>query len=527
MIRSYNTNLIKTHLSRARVITVIVILAILMHIHGCAYGKERVMDIGLRTEVVSPVIISGGPIKVRLTLTNKGSKPLEIPSLEGNNDITNYQLEDKDGKLIGIFNHVSRQVLLEFQRVRHGEHEMKQLAPGESEIRDYNFLLMHWLDSPGKYRMRGLYKWQDIEILSEPAEFEIVPANVAAHDQQWCYNYGEKYYLHTAAVFEHENKHHLILRQSHRFSPTVVDFNHNVYTQDSAFEPLVSFNRAFMAESLAWITWLSGSNLLCLRTDFGQTSNSPFTLDTRLSEAQIISPPVLNGNRSLTVVIRGKAKDGADGVLMVKINDSGKELKRLFLPQVNGQGLLMRCLMDETGGVHLVWVDEKDGNSGISILQLDTDAGSALGKAAKLWDTGKSVLALVTPSLLREKDMSIYFVTQDRKTKNKVTLARVFADGSEKPIEMKRIHLDIKDDITQCSGEVDEKGDVHCAFLTKRGDLFYLNFMNEKLSKVAQKIGDKAPSLLHLFVNDRNDVFVGYNLPGKGLEWKLIEREEE
>jgi hypothetical protein len=498
---------------------------VLVHIGGCACGKENVMDIELKAEIISPAVSSGDAVTVRLVLTNNGAGPIEISSLDGNNDITNYQLEDKDGKLIGIYNHVSRQVLLEFQRIRYGDQEMQTLEPGEKETRDYNFLLLHWLDTPGTYRIRGLYKWNDMEILSEPAEFEILPADVAAYDQQWCYNYGEKYYLHSAAVFENDNHYRLILKQSQRFSPTVVDFNHEVYRRDRPFTPLVAFNRAMRAESLVWLTWADGSKLYCLKTDFGQTTDPPFCLDTQLSEIRIIAPPLLNADKTLTIVIRGKAKDAATCILIIKINGSGKEISRSPVTYIDGQDSLMRCLMDEAGGLQLVWICEKSGKSELCTLQLDPDAGSVSGQVAKLWETDESVPAIVTPSLLRVDDRSIYCVTQTEQAKNKITLTRIFMDGGKKPVQMKKIKLPLKYEIKLCRGEVDEKKDVHAAFPANGGDLLYLDFLNEKLVEAARGIVKITPSLPRLFVNDRNDVFVGYNLPDRGLEWKLIERE--
>jgi len=509
-----------------KIFTVIVIVMVLVHIGGCACGKENVMDIELKAEIISPAVSSGDAVTVRLVLTNNGAGPIEIPSLDGNNDITNYQLEDKDGKLIGIYNHVSRQVLLEFQRIRYGDQEMQTLEPGEKETRDYNFLLLHWLNTPGKYRIRGLYKWNDIEILSEPAAFEILPADVAAYDQQWCYNYGEKYYLHSAAVFKDDNQYRLILKQSQRFSPTVVDFNHEVYRQDKPFAPLVSFNRAMLAESLVWLTWADGSKLYCLKTDFGQTAAPPFCLDTPLSGVRIIAPPLLNADKTLTVVIQGRTKDSENVIQIIRISGSGKEISRSPVTQVDERGRLMRCLMDEDGGLQLVWICKKAGKSELCALQLDPDAGSVLGQVARLWETDESIPAIVAPSLLRANDRSIYCITQAGQTKNKITLMRIFMDGGKKPVQMKKIKLPLKDEIKLCRGEVDEKKDVHAAFLANGGDLLYLDFMNEKLVEAARRIVKITPSLPRLFVNDRNDVFVGYNMPDKGLEWKLIEGEE-
>jgi hypothetical protein len=501
--------------------TIGTIVFVLLSMHLCGCAKESNMEATLKTEVMNSIISSGDAIDVRLTLTNTGSQPLQLPSLSENNIITSYRLEDEDGTPIGTYNHVSRQIMLEFQRVRYTDQEMTTLAPGEKTTRDYNLLLLHWLDTPGKYGIRGIYKWENEEILSDPAMFEIIPADISAYDQQWCYNYGEKFYLHAAAVIRKEDNYCMILRQSERFRPTVVDFNREVYRQDQAFRPVLSFNRSFMAENTVWIAWISDSRLFWLPTDSGKATGAAHSVDIQLDGARIIAPTALNGDKTATVVLSGK-HNGESGILIAKLDDAGNMVSSNFAAKVCEQTDWARCLCDESGNFHLLWVENKGGISQLSILDLDMDTATATSEATTLWETGGTLLGVVTPSLLRDNDRAVYCAVQAATDDNLLTLTRVPLEGGEPSSRINTVTPHWEAAVTSFSGERDEDGAIHCAIADDSGDIFYVDFNGGRVADIATGISPKTPPQAHLFINDRNDVFVGFNHPSKGFDWLQV-----
>lgn len=478
----------------------------------------------LHASVLTPKVQRGAEVRVRLTLENRGDRLRELASLNNNHEVTNYLVSRPDGAVVATLNNLERQRRLRFQRLsRHGFQPLT-LQPGEREVFSENLCPMFPFVEPGDYELRGLYRFGELELVSEPRPLSIRPARVTAHDQQWCLHYGEGYFLHSAWVYLSGGKYHVVLRQSHRFDPLVIDFNPEVFVQDEPLWPRVSFNTTLLGAADAWICWLDRTErLVCLRTEAGEVPGLPEEVASALAVRSIVGPPLLREDRGLVVLLEGRGPDGGDRLEAVALEEDGNQRGRAVLGRAFDGASLMRLVVDEEGRAHLLWLERGDGQEQrVLRAELDLEA-LALGPEQQLWRTALRPVALLGPTALAGHE-AVGCLLQEETEEGGLGVARLPFFGGEVPPELLPVGLPEGASVQRVAGELDNGGTVHLLLLADDGGLYYYNDHRGCTVRVARLGAADLPTPLGLTVTPEGDVFAAFHRSGVGLMEPLIRR---
>lgn len=277
------------------------------------------MSLTLEISLLQSRVFLGGEIVMELVLFNLGDDSIETASLFDNNTITNIVLSNEQDEWIGTYNHVSRQRLLEKTEPRTDDLRLITLDPGSREIRSLNICTWHWLSHPGVYLLRGLYSWKGKELLTEPLQLKVAPANLVSVDYQWSYHYGEKYLLESTWVVQNgDGGFCAYVRQSARFHPQIVNFNPKLHEQARPFAPRLSFNATLIGGGPTWVAWLDGGAIEFLCTRGGVVDVGPTRIHSGLEQLSWVAPPLATGSNDVYFFCAGAAGGGAVKALQLR-----------------------------------------------------------------------------------------------------------------------------------------------------------------------------------------------------------------
>lgn len=469
-------------------------------------------------------IVAGAELPVILTMTNRGGAAVEAPSLHDNNEVTNYEITFVDGRTVATVNDVSRQRLLRMdQRLTRGELRMRSFAPGEAEVlKLQDLLLLYWLDRPGRYRIRGLYCWKDHLLRSETATLTVEPALVTAHDHQWCFHYGEEYWLHTAWVHQDGGAHNIMLRESCLFDPHAINFSRQVFGQEEPCEPVVSLNTTLLANSHVWLAWLSGARVSYLRTDRGETATLPESLEVDLQRPRLLGPPWMLHDLSLLLLLEGAAGQGQGGVQAIHVDRDGQEIKRALLTDLPAGAGQLQGLVDLDGGLHLLWTVQIGQRTEVHLAPLDPTTLALGGKPRRVFATDRPVLRLVAPPVLPRHEALACLLQDDPRQPHQLALQRFHHLGEGDPPPPEPLTLPADRPIQCMEATLDADATLHLLLLTDDGEVLYYNDHRQQVSSVTRLEPRDLPTPLSLVVSPDGDVHAVYRRAGQGLREKLV-----
>ena len=479
------------------------------------------MTLSLRCDLLASTVDFGSAISVRLTLTNTSDETVEVASLADNNTITNYELSSEDDRVLGVYNHVTRQQLFEKSEPRVDDQLLITLPPGGHEERDYNFCLLHWIERPGTYLLRGLYRWQGHEVRSGPASLSLLPAKVSSLDHQWAYHYGAKFHLQSAWTVETpEGNHELVLRESARFRPQVLNYNPVVLSGTTAPAPRIAFNRSQMAGGATWLAWIDGDAVVGLRTGAGEIEGGPYRIATQLTSAFWAAAPITSEAGDLAMVLAAPStqEDGATQILGLRIDSGGTEVARAAWPgELNGvRG--SRGVTDIQGRFFLLAHTEQNN---LWCWEADLETMEPKGAPRILWHSENRLLGVFTPPALNE-DGWLVCLCADSEVDGRLHLVWLSLFDSNTVLKEESFSFEGAERIERVWGEMNEGSDV---FVLLRTDT-ELRYLHGGLMQSIRLASDTLPSLdlEQLTINHRNDVFLTAFREDHGVIDRVIHR---
>jgi len=473
------------------------------------------MTLELTLSVDRSPIPLGSEIPTRLTLKNAGDAEVEVASLFDNNTITNYVLSDASDRVIVRVNHVTRQRLREVMEPRTTDERPIRLAPGASEVRSDNFSLYHWIDVPGVYHLRGLYKWRDRELVTPPARFEITRAPLAALDAQWEYHYGEKFMLNSAWLAEvPAGGFELVLRKSLRFRPSVIQSNAPVFRTHTPIEPRVSFNRSLMGGGPVWVAWLEAGRFMGIRAAGGSVEAGPFAIAGVPRDGFLVGAPLLAADGALTCAL-GDAQRAE--VVLLRLGADGTELGRSSIPLGVSGVRQLTALADTNGGAWLLATT--DDPHRLYARAFDPDR-LTLGPAELVGESPLPFAALLTPPVLGEEGYVVTLAVEGPEECLELTWWSV-TDRSAEPAKRERLRFPGAGEILRVSGTLDARAQPYF-LLRGRKWLRYLNGSIRQWLELGAGSALDPAGTEQLVVNQRGDVFLSMGSPGVGLRERRI-----
>jgi len=464
----------------------------------------------------------GSEVALVLTLFNDGDAPVELASLFNNNTITNYVLTDADDREIVRVNHVTRQLLFEKTEPRTHDEKIHTLAAGGSEQRADNFCRYHWLERPGTYHLRGLYRFRDIELLSAPVRFEVEAAPLSNLDTVWLYHYGEKFLLYSAWIAEAEAAgRELVLRESARFRPQVINYNRVLARPGAPIAPRVAFHRSLLAGNPTWLSWLEGQELVCQLASEGQTSAGPFRFRLPGANLRQVLQPIANADGSLCLLLDWDP--GAPQLFWLKVARDGSELGRAAFP-LPASALLLRGVCDENGGYRLLWFSAATGQ--LCTQALDLDQGVPSGQVTAFGQLANAPRALLVPPVLGSEGYvcSVSTLAQERAVE--FAWWSLFEDGSAGPAKVTRAEVPEAAQVLDISGELNAQATPFVLVRSHR----LLRYVNGSLQQSLEVLKDAEldpAATERLVITPRNDVYLVTSRPGVGLTERRLHRGTE
>ena len=468
----------------------------------------------------TPTVPAGGELQVSLSLVNRGDAPVEAPSLQNNSVVTNYVISREDGEPVATVNDVSRQRLLGMdQRLELDEVRMRTFAPGEEETFLQNLQLLHWLDQPGTYLIQGLYAWQDLELRSAAVPLVVEPARITAHHHQWCYHYGEEYWLHTAWVHREGGTHNIALRESYLFNPHAINFNRQVFGQDEPCEPQVSLNATLLGSSHVWLTWLGGrgSQIHCLRTDQGEPADLPESYAVEIEQPELLAPTLMLEDLSLLVLLRGGGR-----VQGIRVGSDGKEQARQLLPDLFGRAVELQGLLDLDGAYHLLWTERHDEETHVMMVGLDPQTLALEGDPRQVLATQRRVLRLLAPPVQPVHEALACLLQDEPDRPHELALQRFHYLGAGSPPAPAPVLFPEDRPVERLEGRLDADGTFHLLALTEDHAVLYYNDHRDQVSTVAQLEEADLPTPLSLVLSPDNDAYAVFRRGDHGLQEVLV-----
>ena len=158
------------------------------------------MDLSLKLSLDRQDYLHGESILATLTLVNQGKSPANLPSLDMNDTVVSYRLQDSTGKEIGAYDGVDFQKRVGEPRIRRDRVQMQTLAPGDDEEVNQDLLLLREALVPGRYRLSGRYQWKEISLETSPSTFEVHPSKAERPVIGWDSDRGGPFHLLVAWV---------------------------------------------------------------------------------------------------------------------------------------------------------------------------------------------------------------------------------------------------------------------------------------------------------------------------------------
>lgn len=476
------------------------------------------MTLKLELELPREQVPLGGEVALRLALRNVGGAAAETASLYNNNRITNYLLSDERDRPIATLNHITRQTLMEKTEPRTEDFRLVTLPPGGEELRGDNLCRYHWFDGPGKYLVRGLYRWNGQELQTAPRPLEIVAAPLRAYDQQWCHHYGEKFLLHSAWCAElGDGSFELFLRESVRFRPQVIDYNVSLGRMGRACAPRVSFDTTLVAGRSVWLAWLDGGEVVVVRTRGGAVEGGPHRVPVGLEQAAWAAAPQVSAAGDLVLLLCGERAGAGRELAAIRVRPDGAVDRRETLVRALPATVSIDAVVDRDGGLHLVWLT-RDTHEVVH-CPVDLAALHTTAPPSVVWRAPSPAIAVLTPRALDE-DSYVCCVLVDPAPALAIVWLQLGAPGA--PCKRESVPLRKEDAsegaIVGCVGEVDPSGRVY-ALLTTVESVQYLHGVRMELYPLAPTSELTAARLL---VNHRGDVFFVRGDRRWGLQESLV-----
>lgn len=503
-------------------------------------------DLTLELHALRPRVPLGSEVPYRLVLRNGGASALDVVSLFDNNRVINIEIArlqlDADGREhavpIGVVNHVTRQVLMGKVEVRTEDTRPLTLQAGGEEQREDNLCRYHWFETPGRYRLRALYQWQDIELWSEPVVVEIHEAPLQALDQQWSYHYGERFALQSVWVVPRDDgRFQVYQRQSLRFSPQVIDFNPALVTSPAVFRPRVSFDRSLLAGGDVWLAWEADGHLAAMRTSQGALAAGPFFFALPLQDVSFAGPPLTAGGDDLVVFLLGRGDADEHGpagprLLGIRIRGDGTEESRTILPaplipgDVEGDATIPEALGvgDPDGTHHLLWHVAPSGD--VMQWSVDPQTLQAEGTPRRLHRSKNRILRVCAPPVFGDDAwltvISVRAPTSEDRLDGVLELTWLGLDAAGNPLKGEELAYADARHVVEASGEMNDRGDLY-ALVTSRNRVLYVNG-STAATRSLMSTGDLFdPGLQRLTLTSRGDVFLAASKRPAGLHEVLVQ----
>ncbi len=474
------------------------------------------MALSLKLSIKQSHCILAGEIWVELSLQNQGRDTIETASLYDNNRITNYVLSNQDDKIIGTYNHITRQLLFEKTEPRTDDFRLIQLPAGGVEKREQNFCTWHTIEQPGIYHLRGLYRWQDIELTTPTVKFEVKSASVTSLDYQWSYHYGEKYLLNSVWVVENDNNTYTAyIRQSARFRPQIINYNPVLIEQPTRFTPKISLDRSLVVGGPLWISWVEGSELVYVQILEGQIQLGPVRMSLGLSHPEWIAPPLSSRSGELSLFLTGTDPSGNRAVEALEVNGKGKLQKQRILSVDVSAARNIRGVCNQEGRYYILWHSEKQ----VHACEIDLATLQPAQIPQIIWTTKNVLVELFTPPVLDDEGLFTCLVQYEKPQRFGVIWLQITEPGD--CVKEEEPPLPPPGSIVSCTGQMNHLGHLFVLSRTGRG-IYYLNTAIMQSLQIADK--DSAKSIAHeqLIVTPRNDVYLGVYQEKHGLRERLI-----
>lgn len=456
----------------------------------------------------------GAELKTELTLVNTGSTPLNTASLFDNNMITNYVLSDAlDRELVSV-NQVTRQLLFEKVEPNTTDERRIQLAPGQSETRADNFCRYHWIALPGVYHLRGSYRYQGRQLLSDPVRFLVRAAPLEALDTCWNYHYAERFSLYSAwCAAQGVGAYHIVLRESARFAPTVVNSNAALAMSPYSVLPKVSFNRSALAGGSVWVAYLeapadAAPRLVSYRTHpTGRTG--PFSVELPHPDFQWLHRPLCAKDGSVLCLLQRKHEDDV-AIWGVVLDEAGQEVERgeLILLDPSTRHISVCCDVD--GMIYIITWDEITRE--LCSRTLSTDP-CGVGNEQRLGTVEHPVVRLLTPPLLGAER---YVATLSADTAGAALCFDWWKlDGEAEPVKRQRMLYERPERIVACDAVMDA---MHPVCLIRADH--QLDYLHPRLNQSVRLWQGEGPDPMtheQLVLNGRGDVFLSRSTPAVGI----------
>lgn len=467
------------------------------------------MSLELTLSLPKRAIAFGSEIATVLELKNAGGAPVELASVRDNNVITNYVLSDAQDREIVSVNHVTRQLLMEKTEPRTTDELIITLPPGGIDVATDNFCRYHWVSKPGTYHLRGVYRTDERELVSEPVRFELLPAPLTSLDSAWTYHYGERFLLQSVWCGAlPDGTHEVVLRESTRFSPQVIESNTPLLQRSLPVYPRVSFNRSLLAGGPVWVCWLNETTLEVVQTQGGAPVSEPIAIDLPPKPCHWVARPLANPDGSLTCLLTFQDNAGEWNVMALKIDAGAQKHGRRLLTSLPPSTRGLTGTAEEDGGFELLWFDAQTFELQAQALDLDTLSTS--GDVRALGRRRSSPLAIAVPPVVgRDGYVSTVSVERDA-----VLFDWWTTRGPDGVVKSTRVAL---------SGAEHAHSAALIMTTTQPAALLSIldrkHYVNAALGQtLAVDLGASDPSVPEqLLFNARKDVFVSWAAAGVGI----------
>jgi|GEM_PF-2785363 len=464
----------------------------------------------------------GGEILMRARLRNTGDSAVEVASLDDNNLITNYAILDSEGNLIKTVNHVTRQLLMGRGEPRTGDSKLITLPAGGEEVREDNLCRYEWFERPGSCFVRAFYQWGEHDVWSAPQPLEIVPAPLRAYDQQWVYQYGERFHLQSTWVAElPDGQLELYLRESLRSRPTVINHNRSLGLLPKPVQPRLSFDRSLMAGGSVWLAWLGDGTVTVLKTAAGRSLAEPREHALGLPDLDWVAAPIASADDDLVMFLSAARPDGGRLVTVLHVGPDGAERRRTVVIERLLGAVAMHGVCDEEGVFHLLWLTGDTYELWHQPIALSTL--QCLDKPTRLWRVAGLPLAILSaPVWTSESYLACLYSAEASAEPPKLGMAWLRLDEPANPRKTEKIVVPSLGSLAGCTGETTDTGRLFALLATREG-LLYVDGALVQSRRLASAEDFYPGGIERITVNSKNDVFLVGNRVGLGLSETFIQ----
>lgn len=473
------------------------------------------MTLELTLSLPKTSIARGSEIATILELRNLGGAPVELPSVRDNNVITNYVLSDRDGRELVSVNHVTRQLLMEKTEPRTTDELVITLGPGAVDAVRDNFCRYHWLIEPGVYHLRAVYRTKERELVSAPVRFEVLAAPLVSLHSAPTYHYGESFLLESVwCAALPTGKHQVVLRESTRFSPEIIESNAPLAESAGPIHPRVSFNRSLLAGGPVWVCWLADATLQATRAEQGVSVLGPIAVDLPPKQCHWVGGPFTNPDGSLTCLLTFADDAGEWSVMGLKLDAAGQKHGRRLLTSLPASARGLTVTVEQDGGLDMLWFDAT--SSELWAQAVDLDTLSVTGAARALGRSRLHPLAVVAPPVVG-RDGYVSTVAVERDT---VVFDWWTTRGPGGVVKSTSVPLSGAERATHAVGAMTITQPV--AVLVVEDQHHYVSAaLGQTLKLDLEGLPDKAVPE-QLLMNARKDVFLSWGAVGLGIADRRI-----